>query len=133
MQAMHSYADKWRPRDWLLPLLNDQVTILHTHRGDADSHERCGLYVLCCPLAVYTLVTRFGAEVSPDMEFIVQTGAYIADWSARQAPRMFHFMLCDPTRHLHLQLLSLPIETAVLILRGDAAVGAFLYLANHYT
>jgi hypothetical protein len=133
MQAMHSYADKWRPQAWLLPLLNDQVTILHTHRGAADKHQNCGLYVLCCPLAVYTLVNRFGPEVSPDMEFIVQTGPYIADWASGQPYQMFHFILCDPARHLHLRLLSLPTETASLILHGQAALGAYLHLADFYT
>jgi hypothetical protein len=132
-QAVHPYEREWYPQDWLLPMLGNQFYRLNPYNQALDNPDLYGLYVCCCPLAVYTLGLRFGAALKPEMQFWPQDGKQIAQFVESAPYTVFYFILCDPERPLHLRFLSLPVVDALAILRRQSPLADYFHLTQEYT
>lgn len=132
-QAVHPYDGEWYPQDWLLPVQGNHVYQLNPYNQALDKPELYGLQVCCCPLAVYTLGMRFGAAVAPEMVFLLQSGQHIAKVVEGASFSIFYFILCDPTRPLHLRFLPLAVPEAAMVLRRQAPLADYFHLAQAYT
>lgn len=106
---------------------------LNPYNRELDNPNRYGLYVCCCPLAVYTLSLRFGAAVEAETEFLLLDGQRMAQLVESSVYTVFYFILCDPARPLHLRFLSLPVAQAVTILRRQTPLADYFHLTQAYT
>lgn len=137
-QAVHPYDSTWYPQDWLLPVIGNKLYQLNPYNMEVGNLELDGLFVCCCPLAVYTLGLHFGKKIAPEgTEFLLQNGKHIAQFveDVEEADRLrtFYFLLCDPKRPLHLLFLPLPIVQAVTVLRRQTPLSQFFHLTQEYT
>jgi len=116
-----------------MPLHGHQAYQLNPYNTKLDDPSLYGLHVFCCPLAVYTLGMRFGADVLPEVEFLWQPSQHIAQFIETAPYSIFYFILCDRERPLQLRFLSLPISQALAVLRGQISLADYSHLTQEYT